>query len=428
MRSILSLIFIFSTVVVLAQVDKKLQSGIDAFQASEFQKAYKLFTEVIESSGEAPKPIVAKAYYHRGKTRMGLIMEAYKSQDESKIKDAKGMPLDAYKDYKKAKEYDEAKEMEALIDIEMMQLYGSFKQSTMGIVNVAQQQMGEAQIMTANTALEYCEMLIDMKPEAFIPYDLRGQAKLIKTQAGKGSASDAKADFEKALNLYQKSPPEVPDMMVGYTYYRLALIALEFESSAKAALATAKQGQAFIDKERERLSGESDANQQAKELYGKARKDLTAISLNAYLQLPELRDEAIDAYESALKKYPGEYAFHVGHAKLWEKVDPNKAAESYKQATKLDATEATAWYGLGVVYLNQAADISKKIATTDDMDEKAKLDAEAKSMLKRALEPLQKAHEIEEDNINTLKALVQVTKALEMNEEYKAYEEKLAKL
>jgi tetratricopeptide (TPR) repeat protein len=109
--------------------------------------------------------------------------------------------------------------------------------------------------------------------------------------------------------------------------------------------------------------------------------------------------------------------------------DPEGAAEAYHKCIDIDPAYADAYYNLGAMYNNQAAEIIE-VANELPLDAVAEYDAEkakADALLQKALPYLEKSDDLNPDNLGTLQTLKQIytilknmEKLQEVNERIKA--------
>ena len=100
---------------------------------------------------------------------------------------------------------------------------------------------------------------------------------------------------------------------------------------------------------------------------------------------------------------------------LFEKLgDKEKALEAYKQAIKVDPKFYNAWFNIGALYFNNAVDMYEKANKIEDLKEYNKAKASADSMLRKAVEPLEKAHQINPKDPSCLETLSTIYYRLQM--------------
>lgn len=96
----------------------------------------------------------------------------------------------------------------------------------------------------------------------------------------------------------------------------------------------------------------------------------------------------------------------------------HKAIPYYEKALKLDSDNYDANYGIGSTWYNEASDLIQKANSSQDDDEKERLDNEAKSLLKKALPFLEGAFSTNKTNTDVKSALLTCYRMLGMEEEY----------
>lgn len=125
----------------------------------------------------------------------------------------------------------------------------------------------------------------------------------------------------------------------------------------------------------------------------------------------EKQDQAIGLLEEAIANEPekAEYHFVLGTAK--DKIKDIAGAQvAYEKAIELNPEYFDAYFNLGAVYYNQAADITKKMQDLplDAQDEYDKMQKDSGDLFKQSLPFLEKAHAINKTDINTLNALKEI--------------------
>lgn len=152
-------------------------------------------------------------------------------------------------------------------------------------------------------------------------------------------------------------------------------------------------------------------------------------------------EKAQQSLEAAIAKDPKNPIFHYSIGATFDnsataaheagKVEDakmyfDKAVASYLKAIELDPKMSNAYYNLGVLYNNESFELNKRIQSIKDVkiynDEKEK----SNELLKKAIPYLVKSHELQPNDVNTLKLLKSIYFALDNME--KQYEEIEAKL
>ncbi|MBN1180911.1 MAG: tetratricopeptide repeat protein [Bacteroidales bacterium] len=139
--------------------------------------------------------------------------------------------------------------------------------------------------------------------------------------------------------------------------------------------------------------------------------------------------EALEYIGIAKEKDPGNASLYFAEGNLFEKTgDKDKAFASYTKATEIDPTYKDAYYNLGVMFYNSAVELNDEAMKITNNDEYAKAKTKIDEEFNKAVPYLEKALELEPDNITTMKTLGSLYTWLNMEEkaaEMKARQEKL---
>ncbi len=177
------------------------------------------------------------------------------------------------------------------------------------------------------------------------------------------------------------------------------------------------------------------ANQDKKEEAGKvldqgrakhgANKDFAIEEANIYIATGDLA-KAEAALQTLIDADPKNPLLQFNVGVIFDNTHQyDKAAEAYKKAIELDPKYFDAHYNLGAMYYNQGVDYFNKIQSIDDMAEFAKEEKKAKEYFQTALPFMEKAHEIDPSEKNTLQILKGIYARLGMNDKYNEVIEKL---
>ena len=318
---------------------------------------------------------------------------------------------------RKAREADDGKLAKA-IERQADVLANAALRGALGLIQEAQRAAAPAdQVLLLETAERLASIAAEQGATRAMALDLRAQA---RDQLGR--KDEAAADFAAVLDLHESSPPEKPDLLVAYAAYRLALIQRYEREDLVASLATIQRGQALLEKEWQRL-GQDD---QYAELYTAAREDLKAFELDIYLNSPDLLETALKKFEAAVAEEPDNAVLLLAYGQLLEQKEAGLAIPVYVKAIELGgATEHMANFNLAAIYVNRAAEFSKaaNLATSDAEYLPA---VEGMQLAMAQAKPfLDRAHELEPQDRETLRALKQVCINLE---DMACYEEARSKL
>ncbi len=155
--------------------------------------------------------------------------------------------------------------------------------------------------------------------------------------------------------------------------------------------------------------------------------DLLIAETNIYLAAGDV-ENALTNLEKALEKDTTNPIIYFALGTNYDQMGKLAEAEAaYKSAIELDDNYFDAYYNLGALYVNQAADI-QKVATDlplDATEEYDRMKEEADGLLKKSLPYLEKAYEINPDDIKTLVSLKEIYTRLNMMEKLKEVNAKL---
>ncbi len=123
------------------------------------------------------------------------------------------------------------------------------------------------------------------------------------------------------------------------------------------------------------------------------------------------QEDAIDLLTEAITNEPekAEYHFVLGTAK--DKMKDYEGAQSaYEKAIELNPEYFDAYFNLGAIFYNKAADLTKQMQelSLDANDEYDRLNKESGDLFQQSLPFLEKAHTINKTDINTLNALKEI--------------------
>jgi hypothetical protein len=408
--------------------DSKIETGIIAYQGGEFKKALDFFNEGMKDMALLKPKNVPRAYYHRGMSKMkvmGMEAQALKGEPtEEQAKRFEELLMGAYDDFKQAKATDDGK-WGKKVDDALTIMNTSFLQAGLGALNLTYGKgiSPEEKKEAYQGAVDAMNLSIEIDPNNYFAYDVRGQGRM-----GLGDSTGALADFTAGIKLIEANTHTRPDLLIAYTYYRKAIIERYHQHNVDAALATIEKGKAVLDKEWAKFvakKAEIKPEQYAKDQkqYEDCREDLSKFELDLLLNAPEKLQQAIDKFKDAIAKEPKNYVLHVAYAQLLEKVQKmDEAAGVYEKATQIDPAKQMAWFNLGALYVNQAVKLYGDANKIQDDPAKAKaLQAEGDVLFRKALPHLQKANELDKCDMETLRALLQITINLQLTDEYSKY-------
>jgi tetratricopeptide (TPR) repeat protein len=218
-----------------------------------------------------------------------------------------------------------------------------------------------------------------------------------------------------------------------------------FKKSAEIDYKTDVSYQSLISNTNKKNGGPSDEAfkyiQEGKEKYPN-NLGLIIEEFNYYLSKGET-EKAQASLAEAIKKDPDNPLFHFNIGVTFDElagkkhkegkheeagVFAAKAIEGYKKAIEIKPDFADAYFNLGVFYNNESFELNSMASDLKDQTLLGKKIAQAKEYLNDAVPYLEKSHELQPKDVNTLKLLKSIYFNLEKDPEYKVVDEKLKAL
>lgn len=111
---------------------------------------------------------------------------------------------------------------------------------------------------------------------------------------------------------------------------------------------------------------------------------------------------------------------------LYERMgEKENALEAYKESLKVDPEFFNSWFNIGALHFNNAVELYDVANTKEDLDEYNAAKEAADAELRKAIEPMEKAYELNPDERATLETLKTIYYRLQMNEEFEEVNKKL---
>ncbi len=394
-----------------------INESINDYQEGNYQKALEKLSSALKYTGDVKPDLAAKGWLYKGKCITEIIREAAISKDMSTLEKYEHGYLEAFSSFDNAAKANPGGKHMAEINEEIGKIYPYLLQ--MGMTYLTSQQYADA--------LNYMKVSVNanegyVQKDVYMAYDFRAQAHL-----GLKDSTQALIDFEKTIEAYLKDKPEVPDLYIGYTLYRIALIQRYKQNDIDATLNSIQKGIELTDTEIARAKSNtnlsSEVIQQLQERYNAVHQDLETFELDIYLNYPEKYAEALVKFEKAIAEDPNNTNVLLAYASLLEKSDEDKAIATYKKALTLNENSGLANFNLGALYVNKAVDLMKKANEMDDFGKAEELMKEADALFLQALPYMEKAHETSPKDRIILGSLKQITIQLNMTEKYKYYKQ-----
>jgi len=163
---------------------------------------------------------------------------------------------------------------------------------------------------------------------------------------------------------------------------------------------------------------------QGRQMYP-ADNNLVIEELNMYLASGKDSD-ALESLNVAIQGDPKNPSLHFAQGTVYDKLNKkDEAAVSYKKAIELKADYFDAYYNLGAMYFNEAAEMANKANELKSNVEYGKAKEKFDTKFKEAQPYLEKAHELNAADTNTMVSLKQLYARLNETTKYDAIKVKL---
>ena len=128
----------------------------------------------------------------------------------------------------------------------------------------------------------------------------------------------------------------------------------------------------------------------------------------------------------AEEKDSGNPSIYFAKGTLYEKIgERDNAIKEYLRSLEVDPEFYNSWFNLGAAYFNNAVELYDVANTKEDLKEYNKAKAEADEALKKAIEPMEKAHSLKPDDPDSLETLKTIYYRLGEDEKYQEILKKL---
>ncbi|TNE55211.1 MAG: tetratricopeptide repeat protein [Bacteroidetes bacterium] len=432
-------IFILACTVFISQSflaqDSKVTTGSIALQNSDYKKAFDSFNQALEHPEQLKDKNVPKAYFQRAEARMLYLMDLAKTAQ----KGVKLTPeqqqvvengiIDSWQDLKDAQRTDSEGKYEQRITKMRSQLSNQALSMGLNSLNLSYNKNLDPalQKQIRDQARKFLKISEEDNPKNYLVQDLMAQLEL-----SEGDSTKALVLFRKSTKLFKSDPPPMPDFMIGYAFYRTAILERYFQHDIDRTLTSLQEGKVVLQREFDKIQVERASYSDEKwhllnEEYQNVLADLNAFELDVYLNYPDKRQEALQKFKEAVSKEPKNYTIRVAYASLLEQSGQiEQAIENYQKATELDPKQSMAWFNLGAIHVNQAIQFYQKANGSDDYTAAQSLQKQGDEYYEKAYTPFQKVVELDPCNKEALRALKQICITLSgskesYNEAYQQY-------
>ncbi|RMG70440.1 MAG: hypothetical protein D6722_08670 [Bacteroidetes bacterium] len=399
----------------LAAQPSKVTSGVLDFQNGNVGEAIEKLEAALAAGEENPDlfrkgkaKYIAKAHYYLHAAYARVARDTSLKDLQAQYPDAALLAAD-HLDLALNHEYGKQWQTRATLDNASMNVWYSLYSGGVDFFNEANYDRATAYFLGADKA----------NPNHFLTTRMLGTAQLMQEDTAAAIASLEKAlnlfkarymdnEDEKALEALKATSEYEEDLgQISYVAQQLAVI-YNAQGDPRKALDVLKVGE------------EIDPND----------PDMKRQELNIYNQNPELFEEAVSKFESAIAENPDDDQIKLAYASLLER---NERAEDalaiYQEVYEKDPNNLLANYGLGASYINQAAEISQVKMATDNEEKIAEYDKQIIALLRQAYPYMKKLHELQPTEREWLSQLVSITGNLssvaDNDEEAQRFEEEM---
>ncbi|MDT8401677.1 MAG: tetratricopeptide repeat protein [Bacteroidales bacterium] len=353
----------------------KVSSALNFVESGNLQKAQEAVEGAMEHEKTKDWP---KTYYAMGRVAQAMWEKGYQDEDEKLMNTYDDQLVYAYDSYLKSMKLDDKNSMEKMVIIQLPSLANDF---------------------LSWAAMEFDRENYDKSTLAFEKLlDIQGSDIYMGTV-------DTVVVFNTALAAYNAKDYEKAHKYLDQT------IDLKYGETTPYLL----KYQAYL--EQGDLENAETALSDAFEAYpGDEQILLTMIQ---FFIDNDKRQEALDYLNLALEKAPGNYNLHYAKGVMhMQSEDYDKALESMLKSIELEEEYFNSQYNAGVCYYNKGANMLQAANEIMDPAEYNKAFEEAKEVFAKAIPYMEKARDLNPEDMDTLTSLKELYYRLQMTEKY----------
>ena len=176
--------------------------------------------------------------------------------------------------------------------------------------------------------------------------------------------------------------------------------------------------------------GKEDMENAEKILYSAFEKfpgnqEVLLVLIQFYLD-NDLTDKGLESVAMALEKEPDNFSLHLAEGVFHMKLENyEKAIESLTKSAEINPDDFSTQLNLGISYYNVAFEMYLKSNEIMDVKKYNEAVEEVNKMFSKAVLPFEKAHELNPDDVDTMKNLKELYYRLQMDEKYQIISKKL---
>ncbi|HDZ40595.1 MAG TPA: tetratricopeptide repeat protein [Bacteroidetes bacterium] len=353
----------------------KVSSALNFVESGNLQKAKEAVEEAMEHEKTKDWP---KTYYAMGRVAQTMWEKGYQDEDEKLMNTYDDQLVYAYDSYLKSMELDDKSSMEKMVIIQLPALANDF---------------------LTWAAMEFERENYDKSTLAFEKLlDIQGSDIYMGTV-------DTVVVFNTALAAYNAKDYEKAhkylDQSIDLKYGEITPYLLKY--------------QAYL--EQGKIENAETALRNAFEAYPEDEQIL--LTMIQFFIDNDKRQEALDYLNLALEDAPDNYNLHYAKGVMhMQSEDYDKALESMLKSIELEDEYFNSQYNAGVCYYNKGANMLQAANEIMDPAEYNKAFEEAKEVFAKAIPYMEKARELNPDDMDTLTSLKELYYRLQMTDKY----------
>lgn len=390
MFKITRIIFTFWALTTLVFAQKsKVTSGSMAYNNGDFEQAIRLLEEALSKPELLENKDKAKAYFKKAQSLKGILLK----QDAALLTKYPNAAFDAIQAYKESETYDDIKIFEKERESDLLMMANIMYQEGLSYI----QKAGKMATTNPDTlpvliekSVKYIKTADELQPNNIAILALLGSALHYNKDD-----NNAIIALEKAVSLYEgRKDKSIIDKNMSSAYSELAEIytySLKDFTNAKSVIEKGKKE--FPDV-----------------------KAFDLLELNFYLSGDNI-ELGIQKFEKAIKDNPQSEEIHLAYADLLEKKgDIDGATKLYDSILAFNPSSFNANYNLAAMFANKAVEFKKLEDQTEDYSKAGEYAKSAETFFAKSLPYMEKAHQLDKEDIPTINGLVQVYTQLNMME------------
>ena len=345
--------------------NNKVTSGVIAYDNGRYGEAIEKLETALANKGDLKEKLVPKAHYY--------LANAYlQAANDSALVAKLGDPaMKAYEQYELTKETDASGKFTKMLSLTESNLWPAIFNAGASAYNVDEYERAKGLF----------EKAIVLSPEDYNSYLMLGFSNWMLQDS-----TEVVNSLRKSIDLYKASEgeEEVPQFAQAYLM-----------------IATIQNAQGNIKEALETLA-------EASEEFP-TDKNISLTELDIYSKNPDLAEEALKKFESAIAADPGNIPLKLAYADMLSKNGKEEKSEAvFMEIIQAEPENLNANIQLGAKYINQAAVVSgEKAKMTKEADIIA-ADDKIKALMKKAEPYMAKLHEMEPDELEWISQLVSI--------------------